>query len=74
MIELKGVIQYHHEDHKHVHLVVEVDRTYQNERHVMGVDIDINRGKIITFLSGVYGIPPSEIVWPGHIILKEGDA
>lgn len=72
-VELKGIIQYSDQGHKNVQVVVKGDSHVQHVVHTVGVDITVNRGKILTFLAGLYSIPPGEIVWPDHIILKEGD-
>lgn len=73
MIELKGIVQRYDLGHKYVEVVIIEDNPDIYKRHRMGVDIKVNRGKILTFLAGLYSIPPGEIVWPEHIILKEGD-
>ncbi|MBA7494514.1 hypothetical protein ES702_05090 [subsurface metagenome] len=68
-IELRGIIVHRNGGHKYVDLVVTEDRPDKYRKHRMGVDIKLNRGKINTFLSGVYGIKPGDIVWPGHITI-----
>jgi len=70
MIELKGIVQYSDLGHRHVDLVVSVDGSERQERLSMGVDIDVNRGNVLTFLSAKYGVPPGDIVWPGHIMVE----
>jgi len=72
MIELRGIIEAADNGHTVVELVVTENRSDKYKRHRMGVDIKLNRGKIITFLAFVYGVPPGEISWPGHIELKTG--
>lgn len=72
MIELRGVIQSRDNGQELVDLVVTEHRPDNYKRHHMGIDIKPNRGKIITFLAGIYGIPPGEIVWPDHIELRKG--
>lgn len=67
MIELKGIVQYEDLGHRHVDVVVSVDGSERQERSTMGVDIKVNRGKVLTFLSAAYGVEPGDIVWPGHI-------
>jgi len=74
LIELKGVIQYYDQGHKLVDVVVSEAKESPHRRHRVGVDIKVNRGKIITFLAGIYGIDPGGIVWPDHIDLKSGGA
>jgi len=69
LIELKGIVQYYDEGHKYVDVVVTEDQAVKRERHRVGVDIEVNHGKIITFLSELYGVTPGDIVWPGHIKL-----
>lgn len=72
MIELRGIIQAANNGHTEVHLVVTEHRPDKYKRHFMGVDIKLNRGKVIVFLGAMYGVPPGEIVWPDHIELKPG--
>lgn len=72
-IELRGIVQFYNDGHKYVQVVVKDDSHVQHVVHDVGVDIDVNRGKILTFLEDLYGIPPGGIVWPEHIVLKEGD-
>lgn len=68
-IELRGIIQSKDEGHTNVDLIVTEGRADKYKRHRLGVDIKSNRGNIITFLAGFYGVPPGEIVWPDHIEL-----
>lgn len=68
-IELRGIIVHCAGGHKYVDLVVTEDRPDKYRKHRMGVDIKLNRGKIQTFLGGVYSMPPGDIVWPGHITI-----
>ena len=70
-IELKGIIVFYAGGHKHVEVVVCVDNAAGCERHLFGVDVEPNRGKIITFLAVMYDVLPSEIVWPDHIKVKD---
>jgi len=67
LIELKGIVQYYDQGHKYVDVVVNEDQAVKREKHQVGVDIDVSHGKIITFLSEFYGVPPGDIVWPAHI-------
>jgi len=69
LIELKGIVQYYDQGHKYVDVVVTEDQDVKREKHRVGVDIDVSHGKIITFLSELYGVTPGDIVWPGHIKL-----
>lgn len=71
MIELRGIIQSKKKGHTETSLVVTENRPDKYKRHFMGVDIKLNRGKIITFLGAMYGVKPGEIAWPDHIELKE---
>lgn len=73
MIELRGIIQYCANGHRLVDLVVTEGRPDKYKRHRMGVDIKLNRGKIITFLGELYNVPPGEIVWPDHIEVADYD-
>lgn len=68
-IELCGIIQYADEGHRHVEVVVKEGRPDKYKRHRLGVDIKVNRGRIITFLGNFYDVPPGKIVWPAHIEL-----
>jgi len=70
MIELKGVIIFRHLDHSHASVVVSIDGKPKHERHEMGIDIEVNKGRIQTYLADLYGVKPGDIVWPGHIILN----
>ncbi len=70
MIELKGIVQYSHLAHRHVDVVVSVDGSERQERLRMGVDITVNRGKVLTFLSAAFGVAAGDIVWPVHIKAK----
>lgn len=74
MVEIKGIIQYYEQGEKYVDVIVSEGKDVPNSRHRVGVDIKVNRGKIITFLVGIYGISPGEIAWPAHIELKPGGA
>ena len=67
MIELRGIIRSKEDDHELVELVVTEHRPDKYKRHRFGVDVKPNRGKIITFLAGAYGVPAGDIVWPAHI-------
>ena len=69
MIELRGVIISRDNGHELVDLVVTENAPDKYKRHRLGIDIKVNRGRILTFLGGLYGVPPGAIVWPGHIEL-----
>jgi len=66
-IELRGITVFKHQGRKYVDLLVREGRPDNYVQHRMGVDLALNRGKIITFLGGVYSMPPGQIVWPRHI-------
>lgn len=68
-IELRGIIQHHDGGHKYVDVVVTEGNPHIYVTHRVGVDIVVNRGKILAFLAGHYGIKPGDIVWPAHIML-----
>jgi len=70
LIELKGIVQYYDQGHKYVDVVVSIDGSAKHERHEMGVDIGINKGKIINFIADTYDVRPGDIAWPDHIILN----
>ena len=69
MITLRAVILRKYGDHEIAEVVVTVDSPHNYETHQVGVDIQLNRGKVITFIGGIYGIPPGEVVWPEHVAL-----
>ena len=69
MIELRGIIQVKNDGHTEVFVVVTEHSSDKYKRHRLGIDIKVNRGRILTFLGGLYGVPPGAIVWPGHIEL-----
>ncbi len=72
MIEVKGIVKYERDGHNHVDVLVAEDPNSGYVTHQVGVDIEVNRGKILTFLSAMYGIPPGHIVWPDHIQTEAG--
>ncbi len=69
MIELRGIIQAGNNGHTEVFVVVTEHVPDKYKRHRLGIDIKVNRGRILTFLGGLYGVPPGAIVWPAHIEL-----
>lgn len=69
MIELRGIIQAEKDGHTEAFVVVTEHRPDKYKRHEMGIDIKLNRGRIITFLADLYGVPPGQIGWPDHIEL-----
>ena len=69
MIEVRGIIQFSKDGHRHVDIVVAGAKPVGHERIPFGVDIKPNRGKIITFLAAMYDVIPGDIVWPAHIEL-----
>ena len=73
MIEVKGIVKYERDGHKHVDVMVAEDPHSGYVTHEVGVDVKVNRGKILTFLAALYGVQPGDIVWPDHIVLREGD-
>ena len=72
MIEVRGVIEYCAGGHTHVDVVVTVGSSRRQIAYEVGLDIKPSRGKIITFLAGIYGVPPGEIEWPTYIELEAG--
>lgn len=68
-VRICGIIKYRDGGHFYVDLIVQSDRQQGNKRHQFGVDVEPNRGKIITYLSEEYGCLPSEVGWPVHIEL-----
>ena len=70
MIEVRGVIEYCDSGHTFVDVVVTVGISGRLIKHEVGVDVKPTRGKIITLLAGIYGVPPGEIEWPAHIELE----
>lgn len=73
IIELRGIIQFHVDGHKHVQVVVAVDSNVQHAVHEVGIDIEVNRGIILNFLAERYSVPPGKIVWPDNIKVNVGD-
>lgn len=71
LVELRGIIQYYDTGKKHVELVVKLGSAVAPVKVEMGVDVKVNHGRVTTFLSDLYGIPPGKIVWPEHITVKE---
>lgn len=69
-VEVRGIIQFYNMGQKHVEVMVTEDRPDNYVIHPVGVDINVNKGKILVFLSALYGVKPGEIVWPAHIRLK----
>ena len=67
MLELRGIIQYYDQGHKHVDVVVRGDHTDIYETHRIGVDIPVNRGTIEAALAKLQGKGPGEVKWPHHI-------
>jgi len=70
-IELRGIVQRYEAGHKHVEVVVDEGAPGANVKHVVGVDVKVNRGMILRFLSDMYGISAGEIGWPPHITAKD---
>lgn len=68
MVELKGIMVFSDKGHKHVDVVVCVDNADRYDNHRLGVDVKVNRGMVLKFLSEKYGVPAGDIVWPGHIM------
>ncbi len=69
MIELKGIICCSDKRRKRVDVIVCVDGSAGNERHRVGVDIQVSRGMILKFLASMYDVLPGDIVWPANIVL-----
>jgi len=72
-IELRGVMQHVDLGHSYIDVLVTEDGSDIYRQHRVGVDIKVNRGTILNFLAAQYSVPPGQIVWPDHIILKEVD-
>lgn len=72
-VEIRGIIQFENHGHKYVDVMVVEDRPDNYVTHHVGVDIEVNRGKILKFLASMYGVRPGDIAWPAHIRLKQGD-
>lgn len=73
-IELRGIIQFKSGGHTKVDLLVTNGASDNYERSLLGVDVKVNRGTILKFLSEKYGVPAGDIVWPAHIKIKAGPA
>lgn len=72
-IAVRGIVQTAENGHNHVAVVVTEGAPYLVKTQQMGVDVKVSKGKILTFLSELYGITPGKIVWPDHIRLKDDD-
>lgn len=70
-IELRGIVQFADLGKRYVDVVVIEGNPHKYKKHRVGVDIKVNRGTIINFLSGTYGVPPGEIDWPEHIVAED---
>ena len=73
IIELRGIIEFYNDGHKHVQVVVDDGSHVQHAVHLVGIDIAVNRGIILNFLAQQYSVPPGKIVWPDYITVKQGD-
>lgn len=67
MLEVKGIIHYRRAGRKYINIVVVADRPHKLVSHPFGVDVKVDRGRIITFLASMYSVRPGDIVWPSHI-------
>lgn len=72
-ITLKGIIQYHAGGHNHVQVLVQKDDDVPDVLHEVGVDVKVNRGMILTFLTEMYNVKPGDIIWPRNIRLEGSD-
>ena len=66
-IELRGIQVVSRHGHKHCSVVVTKDHADMYVNHKVGVDINVNRGKILTFLGNFYGMEPGHVAWPHHV-------
>lgn len=72
-IELKGIIQASSGGHKIVSVLVRVDEEHNYEKNKVGIDLKVNHGMILQFLTAFYGVKVADIVWPEHIKAKNID-
>lgn len=72
-IELKGIVWYWKDGHELVDLVVAEGDSLTYRKHRVSSDQQVNRGKIVGFLTEMYGVKPGDIIWPSHIEAKVGD-
>lgn len=68
-IQLRGIIQFHRDGKMYVDLVIKKKTAVNAVKVRMGVDIKLNRGKILTFLAEQYDALPGEIDWPEYITI-----
>lgn len=66
-VRLRGIVQHYDGGHRYVDVVVTKEHRDIYKRHRMGVDIKVNRGRVKTFIGGLYGIEPGHVVWPHHV-------
>ena len=67
MIEIRGIIQYYDDGHKHVKIVVRREHSDIYETHDVGLDIPVNRGRILSELARLETAGPAQLIWPHHI-------
>jgi hypothetical protein len=71
MIELRGIIQYYDKGHKYVDIVVRREHSDIYETHRVGIDIPVNKGRILSELTKLETDRPAKITWPHHIEVKD---
>lgn len=71
MVELRGVEVSRDIGDKIVTAIVKTDDKVSYTRHELYRNQPVNRGRIITAIGAIYGIPPGSIVWPKHIKVKD---
>jgi len=67
MIEIRGIIQYYDGGHKHVQIVIRREHSDIYETHEVGLDIPVNRGRILSELASLETAEPAQLIWPHHI-------
>lgn len=72
-VEVRGISQKNDKGRKYVDVLVTEEFPDIYIRHQVGVDIKVNRGKILSFLAAFYNVRTSDIVWPRHIRVKDSD-
>jgi len=67
MVELRGIIQYYDDGQKHVKLVIRREHSDIYETHELGLDISVNKGRILAELARLETAGPVRLIWPHHI-------
>lgn len=71
MVQLRGVEVNRDGGDIIVTAIVKTDDKVEYQRHELYRNQPVNRGRIITEIGSVYGIPPGSVVWPKHISVHD---